>query len=134
MMTLKYPRLETTTFATDDPMTDWSKYEIVILINHDTASAAEVIASALQEYFPKNVALIWETSYGKGTVQELIPFEDNSLLKYTVAKWLTPIKKASVDGVGIKPDKVITFDEKLWRSRKMDTQMLAAQKYVFTKS
>ena len=58
MMTLKYPRLETTTFATDDPMTDWSKYEIVILINHDTASAAEVIASALQEYFPKNVALI----------------------------------------------------------------------------
>jgi carboxyl-terminal processing protease len=132
-MILKYPRLETTTFATEAPITDWSKYEIVILINHDTASAAEIIASVLSEYFPKNVALVGETTYGKGTVQELIPFEDNSLLKYTVAKWFTP-KKVSIDSVGIKPDKVVTFDEKLWKSKKLDTQLLAGEKYIFPKN
>ena len=132
-MILKYPRAENINYATDPAMTDWSKYEIVILMNHDTASAAEVIASALREYFPKTVALIGETSYGKGTVQELIPFDDDSLLKYTVAEWLTPKNKLSVNSVGIKPDKVVTFDAKLWKSKKLDTQLLAAEKYIFPK-
>ncbi len=130
-MILSYPRVDITSYAIDAAMTDWSRYEIVILMNHDTASAAEVIATTLREYFPKSVAIIGETSYGKGTVQELVPFEDNSLLKYTVAKWLTPKNKISIDKVGIKPDKVVTFDEKLWKSKKLDTQLSAAEKYVF---
>lgn len=130
---LKYPRAENITYATEAALTDWSKYEIVILINHDTASAAEVIASTLKEYFPKNVVLIGETSYGKGTVQELIPFDDDSLLKYTVAEWLTPKNKTSVNLTGIKPDKVVTFDAKIWKSKKIDSQLLAAERYVFGK-
>lgn len=130
-MVLKYPRLETTAYSVDPALADWSEYEIVLLINHDTASAAEVIASSLREYFPKNSILIGETSYGKGTVQELVPFDDNSLFKYTVAEWLTPIKRVSVNTVGIKPDRVVTFDEKAWKSKKFDTQLSAAEKYVF---
>lgn len=129
---LKYPRQEVPTYSTEVPLTDWSQYEIVILVNHDTASAAEVIATTLREYFPKNVAIIGEVTYGKGTVQELIPFEDNSLLKYTVAEWITPKNKVSINGVGINPDKIIPFDVKTWRTKRVDTQIVTAEKYVFS--
>jgi len=65
LVILKYPKLEVTNFALDDAMTDWTQYEIVILINGDSASAAEIIASSLREYYPRNVAIVGETSYGK---------------------------------------------------------------------
>ena len=130
-MILRYPRSENITYATGDTLADWTEYEIIILTNHDTASAAEVIASTLREYFPKNVVLLGETTYGKGTVQELVGFDDNSLLKYTVAEWMTPKQKISVHGIGIKPDKVVPFDAKVWKSKKIDTQMMTAINYTF---
>ena len=99
LVILKYPQTEIIHRASQDKMTDWSQYEIVILINKDTASAAEVITTTLREYFPKTVAVIGEVSYGKGTVQELIPFDDGSLLKYTIAAWLTPKEKISIDKI-----------------------------------
>lgn len=58
LVILKYPKLEVTNYAIDRSLTDWSQYEIVILINGDSASAAEIIASSLREYFPRNVAII----------------------------------------------------------------------------
>lgn len=131
-MVLKYPRHESVSYAVSDPLADWSQYEIVLLVNSDTASAAEVIATTLREYFPKNVVLIGEKTYGKGTVQELIPFEDKSLLKYTVAGWITPIKKISVDSVGIMPDKIVTFDVQAWKTKKIDSQIQAAERYIFS--
>lgn len=130
-MVLRYPHVETTSYATENPLADWSKYEIVILVNHDSASAAEVIASTLREYFPKNSVIIGETSYGKGTVQELIAFDDNSLLKYTVAQWVTPKNEISINGTGITPDKIVQFDIPTWKNKKIDTQIFAAERYVF---
>ncbi len=130
-MILRYPHVETTSYATEYPLTDWSKYEIVLLINEDTASAAEVIVSSLHEYFPKNSVIIGETSYGKGTVQELVSFDDNSLLKYTVAEWVTPKKEISINGIGIVPDKIVQFDLPTWKDKKIDTQVFAAERYVF---
>lgn len=59
-------------------------------------------------------------------------FDDNSLLKYTVAEWLTP-KKISINKVGIKPDMVLSFDKNAWKNNKIDTQLIAAEKYVFPK-
>ena len=131
LVVLKYPNLEVTNYATERAMTDWSQYEIVILINGDSASAAEIIASSLREYFPRNVVVIGETSYGKGTVQELISFDDKSLLKYTIAEWLTPRNKVSIDKVGITPDKRIVFDRQYWRTKRIDTQLLGAETYEF---
>lgn len=52
LIILQYPKVKVTNYATDNAMTDWSKYEIIILVNRDTASAAEIIASTLREYFP----------------------------------------------------------------------------------
>jgi C-terminal processing protease CtpA/Prc len=65
LVILKYPKLEVTQFALDDAMTDWTQYEIVVLINSDSASAAEIIASSLREYLPRHVVIIGDTSYGK---------------------------------------------------------------------
>ena len=133
LFSLKYPTRTYTNIATEEPIADWSQYEIIILINHDTASAAEVIATALREHFPKTVAILWEVSYGKGTVQELIPFEDKSLLKYTIAEWFTPLKIVSINTVGIIPDKKVRFNKRIWKKKKIDSQVVAAEKYVFVK-
>lgn len=99
LVVLKYADGEIIHKASQKRMSDWSQYEFVILINHDTASAAEVITTVMREYFPENLVVIGEKSYGKGTVQELVPFPDNSLLKYTIAEWLTPRNGASIDVV-----------------------------------
>lgn len=66
-------------------------------------------------------------------MQELISFDDTSLLKYTVAEWLTPKEKLSINKIGIKPDITLSFDQDAWKKQKLDTQLIAAEKYVFQK-
>ncbi|MCI0582929.1 MAG: S41 family peptidase [Chloroflexi bacterium] len=79
--------------------------EVVLLIDRGSASASEIVAGALQD--SGRATIIGETSYGKGTVQQWIDFEnDNGGLKLTVAKWLTP-DKHWVHNVGIVPDIVV---------------------------
>jgi carboxyl-terminal processing protease len=131
LVILKYPKLEITNYAQNPALTDWNKYEIVILINPDSASAAEIIAATLREYFPRNTVIIGETSYGKWTVQELISFDDKSMLKYTIAEWLIPRSRRSIEKVGIVPDKKVIFDRQHWRTKRIDTQLLAAEQYEF---
>ena len=74
---------------------------IIFLINKGTASSSEIFVLALQEYLA--VTVYGETSYGKGTVQELISFTDDSALKLTVGEWLSP-SGVSINGIGIVPD------------------------------
>lgn len=77
------------------------KFHFVILIDGGSASAAEILAVALQE---QGVAtLVGTKSFGKGSVQELIPITDNTSLKVTVARWITPNGTNLSDG-GIDPD------------------------------
>lgn len=131
LIVLQYPKLEVVNYATGDALTDWGKYEIVLLVNNDTASAAEIIAATLREYFPQNVRILGETTYGKGTVQELVNFDDTSLLKYTIARWVTGKNKTSYNGVGITPDMTTIFDRNLWRTKHIDSQLVKAEKYRF---
>lgn len=76
-------------------------YPMVVLINKGSASASEIVAGAMQDH--EAAIIIGETSFGKGTVQELNYFGDNSSLKLTVAKWMTPLLH-SINKNGIKPD------------------------------
>ena len=76
----------------------------VILINGGSASAAEIVASALQEH--EVVTLIGEKSFGKFSVQELINLPSNSSLKITIARWFTP-KGNSYLKEGVAPDILI---------------------------
>ncbi|ASS76564.1 peptidase S41 [Tumebacillus algifaecis] len=74
---------------------------IVVLIDEGTASAAEILASALKE--SGGVPLVGTKSFGKGTVQTTKQFEDGSDIKYTIAKWLTPDGNW-IHKNGIEPD------------------------------
>lgn len=76
-------------------------YPIVVLINKGSASGAEILAGALRDN--REIKLIGETSFGKGSVQELAKLKDDSSLKITIAKWLTP-KGDFITGKGLEPD------------------------------
>jgi len=84
-------------------------YPVVILINQGSASASEILAGALRDN--RNIKLIGEKSFGKGSVQELEKLKEGSSLKITIAKWLTP-KGESITDKGLEPDiKVEMTDE-----------------------
>lgn len=74
---------------------------LVVLIDHQTASASEVLASALRDN--GRGILIGETTYGKGSVQSILALSDGSSLHVTIARWLTPLGE-SIDGLGLAPD------------------------------
>ena len=86
------------------------KYPLVIIINKGSASASEILAGALRDN--RGVKIVGETSFGKGSVQELVElFTGNkkSTLKITIAKWFTP-NGISISDNGIKPDYEIKKD------------------------
>ena len=76
-------------------------YPIVVLINEGSASASEILAGALRDN--RGILLIGAQSFGKGSVQEIQNLRDDSSLKVTVAKWLTP-KGNVIQDIGLKPD------------------------------
>lgn len=78
-----------------------ANYPIVVLINQGTASASEILAGALRDN--RNIKLIGNKSFGKGSVQEVINLRGGSFLKVTVARWLTP-KGVLISEVGLTPD------------------------------
>lgn len=75
--------------------------KMVVLIDRGSASASEILAGALSEH---GVAtLIGETSFGKGTVQELVDLPSDASVKVTIARWFTPLNN-SINKEGLKPD------------------------------
>lgn len=84
-------------------------YPLVVLIDKGSASGSEILAGALRD--DRNVKLIGETSFGKGSVQNLEKLDDGSSLKITVAKWLTP-KGESISDYGLEPDIKVEMTEK----------------------
>ena len=76
-------------------------YPIVVLINNNSASSAEILAAALKDSY--GAVLVGQTSYGKGKVQQTYDMQDGSMAKFTSAKWLRPTGDC-IDKKGIKPD------------------------------
>ncbi len=74
---------------------------LIVLINYGSASASEIVAGALKEH--KRAILIGENSYGKGSVQSIIPLKNNGAIRLTISKYYLPSGN-SISEVGITPD------------------------------
>lgn len=85
-----------------------TKYPLVVLVNGGSASASEIVAGAVQD--TEAGTLIGTKTFGKGTVQITMPLGDESAVKLTVAKYVTP-KERSIHGIGIEPDIVVEMPD-----------------------
>ena len=91
-------------FAKKGDLTNGKK--LIVLINYGSASASEIVAGALKDH--KRAILLGESSYGKGSVQSIIPLKNKGAIRLTVAKYYLPSGK-SISEVGVSPD--IEIDE-----------------------
>lgn len=97
-----------------------SNIKVVVLVNEGSASASEILAGALQDH--DAATIVGVNTFGKGSVQELIDISDDTALKVTIARWLTPDGHSISDG-GLTPDVTVEFDEELFIADGFDTQL-----------
>lgn len=83
---------------------DFKKIPIVVLVNNGSASAAEIVAGALQDQ--KRAIILGTQTFGKGTIQQLFPLSNGSAMKITIARYYTPLGK-SIQAKGITPDYLV---------------------------
>ena len=102
---------------------------VVLLVNRGSASASEIVAGALKEH--KAATVVGERTFGKGSVQELVPVTDETSLKVTIARWLTP-EGHSISAGGLAPDiEVAVTEEDIVSGR--DPQLLKAVEILSAK-
>ena len=101
---------------------------LLILINYGSASASEIVAGALKDH--KRAILLGENSYGKGSVQSIIPLKNKGAIRLTVAKYYLPSGK-SISEVGVSPDIEIIEDSDNFRIKtETDNQLNYAIKLL----
>lgn len=102
------------------------EYPLVVLINKNSASASEILSGAIQD--TKAGTIIGNTSYGKGSVQTILPMFEDDAVKLTIAKYYTPSGR-SIDGTGITPDIEINLNENATSDTQLDKalEILKAQ-------
>ncbi len=101
---------------------------LVVLINYGSASASEIVAGALQDH--KRAILIGESTYGKGSVQSIIPLNNDGAIRLTVSKYYLPSGK-SISDVGVTPDiEVDESSEEFKLNTETDNQLSFALKLL----
>ncbi len=101
---------------------------LVVLINYGSASASEIVAGALKDH--KRAIVLGENSFGKGSVQSIIPLKNNGAIRLTVAKYYLPSGK-SISEVGVSPDiEIFEEDDEFKIKSKTDNQLNYAIKLL----
>jgi carboxyl-terminal processing protease len=105
------------------------KIPMVVLVDSNSASAAEILSGAIQDY--KKGTLIGKTTYGKGIVQSIIPSADGTAVKITVSGYFTPNGR-NIHKIGIEPDIDCDFDGSLYYNveNPVDTQLEKAKEVL----
>jgi len=94
---------------------------LIVLINYGSASASEIVAGALKDH--KRAILLGENSFGKGSVQSIIPLKNNGAIRLTIAKYYLPSGK-SISEVGVFPDiEIIEENDEFRIKTETDTQL-----------
>lgn len=96
-----------------DKTTTKREYPIAVLVNGNSASASEILAGAIKDSYGGFV--VGNTTYGKGTVQQVKKLSDGSMIKYTVENWLTP-NGTWIDGEGIVPTHLVDLDQEYYEN------------------
>ncbi len=96
-------------YYTENLRASYTDIPMIVLVNQGSASASEIVAGALQDW--GRALILGVQTFGKGSVQSLIPLSDGSALKLSTAKYYTP-KGRSIHGVGIMPDIVVKLETK----------------------
>ena len=113
-------------FAKKGDITDGKT--LVVLINYGSASASEIVAGALKDH--KRAIILGERSYGKGSVQSIIPLKNRGAIRLTVAKYYLPSGK-SISEVGVTPDIEVVEDSDEFRIKtETDNQLSYAIKLL----
>lgn len=103
------------------------KYNMVILLNQGSASASEILAGALKS--KDHITTIGTQTFGKGSVQELVPVGKDTALKVTVAKWFTPTG-ISISENGLTPEIEVSLDINKLSEEGIDTQLETALSFL----
>ncbi|MFH1584105.1 MAG: S41 family peptidase [Actinomycetota bacterium] len=101
--------------------TPYAQFPLVIIVDKYSASASEILAGALQDH--NRAKLVGNTTFGKGTVQQIFSLPDSSGIKFTTANYFLPTDR-SIEEIGITPDIIINDDDKT----EEDEQLEAAKK------
>ena len=107
---------------------------MIVLVNGGSASASEIVAGALQDH--RRARIVGERTYGKGSVQTVVPLGEGNAIKLTTSRYLTPSGR-SINGTGIDPDVVVhARSDQQYRgdagtiARSDDPQLLEALKLI----
>ena len=101
---------------------------LIVLINYGSASASEIVAGALKDH--KRAIIVGENSYGKGSVQSIIPLKNKGAIRLTISKYYLPSGQ-SISEVGVTPDIVVNEEsEKFRMNTKTDNQLNFALKLL----
>jgi carboxyl-terminal processing protease len=113
------PEMDQQTFKSSG-QTHYTDFPMVILVNGGSASASEIVSGALQDH--KRAVLVGEKTFGKGSVQSVLPLKDGEAIKLTTARYYTPSERI-IHEKGIEPDVKVEMDpEDLFKIRMKQAQ------------